>query len=161
MMQTYIYRQDDPAVADVRYGRLRQRVERNGCGPVAICNVMLRLGKPQPFAAIIRDAQKLHMPWLFGLFGTKPSAPARYFRSKGIPFVYTKRCEDFCAGLITAKAAILCVWCNKRRDGIHFFTVINDGGRLSALNHVYADAPTPFSPQDVRQDRFITGYLFY
>ncbi len=159
-MQQYIYRQTDPQIAALRYGKGRKCIAHNGCGLVAIYNVMQRLGRPQPFEAVVRDAQRLHMPWLFGLFGTKPSAPARYFRDKGVPFVRAGRHRDFCERLTTADTAIICTWCDKRRHGIHFYTVCNDNGTLTALNRFYADAPTPFSLEELRRDRFITGYLF-
>lgn len=157
--QPFIYRQTDDAVAALRYGRVQLPLARNGCGLVAIYNAMLRLGKPQTMEDILRDAQRLHLPWLFGLFGTKPSAPARYFRDKGIPFVRVNDAGAFCRALPAADCAVICTWCDKRRHGIHFYTVCNDNGRLTALNRFYADAPTPFSAEDVRRDRFITGYL--
>ena len=76
-MNRYLYRQNDPTVAALPYGRLQRQVADAGCALVAIYNLMNRLGQPQEFSAIIKDAQRLHMPWLFGLFGTKPHAPAR------------------------------------------------------------------------------------
>lgn len=157
----YLYRQNDPAVAAARYGRLRLPVSYVGCGLVAIYNVMRRLGQPQEFAAIVRDAQRLHMPWLFGLFGTKPHAPAKYFRAKQVPFVQTDSAEKFRAALRNCNAAILCTWNDKRTQGIHFFTVFNDNGRLTALNRYDGGTrPTPFTPQDVKDKRFITGLIF-
>ena len=160
-MRQYLYRQNDPAVGGLRYGRLRRQVADAGCGLVAIYNILNRLGQPQDFPAIIRDAQRLHMPWLFGLFGTKPHAPSRYFREKSIPFFGTNHAETFREQLAGCNAAIICTWNKPRRCGIHFFTILNDNGRLTALNR-YANhnEPTAFSPCEVEKKYFITGYIF-
>lgn len=157
----YIFNQSDPVIADVRYGVSRRKVKNIGCGMVAVYNVMLRLNKPQSFAEIVGEARKLRMPWLFGFFGTKPRSLGRYFDQMGIPYRRTDSAEDFCGGLKNCSAAIICTWNDRRRDGIHFYAIINDGGRLTSLNR-YCDetALSSFSADSVRADRFITGYLF-
>jgi len=159
-LTTYLYAQDDPRIASLCYGRAKQKIERSGCGLVAIYNVMKRLGKAQPFPDIIRDAQRLHMPWLFGFFGTKPRSLRRYFKLHGVPFRLTNDCADFKESLAAANAAVLCTWNDKRTSGIHFYAVFNDNGKLTALNRYCGNAPTAFSAEDVRADRFICGYLF-
>jgi len=160
-MSRYLYRQNDPSVAGLRYGRLRRQVADAGCGLVAIYNILNRLEQPQDFPAILRDAQRLHMPWLFGLFGTKPHALKRYFRKKSIPFLCTDHAETFREQLTGCDAAIICTWNKPRRCGIHFFTILNDNGRLTALNRYANDnEPTAFSPDDVEKKYFITGYIF-
>lgn len=159
-MKPYVTRQNDPEIAALTYGRARLKIENVGCGLVAVYNVMCRLHQPQSFEDIIRDAQRLRLPWLFGVFGTKPRSLGRYFRQKKIPFEQTNDSAVFLEKLKTADAAIICTWNSKRTHGIHFYTVLNDGGSLSALNQYTADAPTAFSADAVRKDRFITGYLF-
>lgn len=160
-MNRYLYRQNDPTVAALPYGRLRRQVADAGCALVAIYNLMNRLGQTQEFSAIIKDAQRLHMPWLFGLFGTKPHAPARYFREKSIPFFCTNHAEAFKEQLADCDAAIICAWNKPRRYGIHFYLICNDNGRLTALNRFANDnQPTVFSPDDVEKGYFITGYIF-
>lgn len=158
---SYLYRQDDPRVAKIRYGAFRLRVEYNGCGLAALYNIMLRIGQPQPFEALVSEAKELHMPWLCGLCGTKPRSLGRYLSRHGVSFEQTDDCGYFRSALAEHDSAIICAWNNRRRDGIHFFAVFNDGGRLTALNRYDGDdRPTAFSPGDIRENRFITGYLF-
>ena len=156
----YIYRQSDPRVARLRYGSSRRRVKNTGCGVVAMYNICRRLGKPQQAAEIIRDAERLKMPWLFGIIGTKPKSLDRYFDFRGIPVRKTTDSEDFKSSLPQADCAVICSWNGKRSDGIHFYTVLDDDGKLSALNLYDRACATPFSLDNVRADRFIAGYLF-
>ena len=156
---TYLTRQNDLRIASLRYGRARRKICNVGCGLVALYNCMKRLRKPQGFAQIIADAQRLRMPWLFGFFGTKPRSLGRYFKLHGFPYIQTDSPQMFCKELPNVNAAIICTWCDKRTHGIHFFTVIQSGGKLVALNRYNADEPTRFSPNEVRPDRFICGYL--
>ncbi len=156
----YIFRQSDPTVSDIRYGVSRQKVKNVGCGIVAIYNVMLSLNKPQSFAEIAAEARKLRMPWLFGFFGTKPRSLGRYFDKMEIPYSRTDSAEEFCGRLENCSAAIICTWNDRRSEGIHFYSIINDGGRLTSLNRFCNETkPSAFSPESVRGDRFITGYL--
>lgn len=160
-MKTYVTRQNDPLIGSLAYGRAKRQIANVGCGLVAIYNIMSRLRCPQTVEEIIRDAQRLKMPWLFGIFGTKPKSLGRYFRQKKIPFEQTSDSAVFLKKLPAADAAIICTWNSKRTEGIHFFAVLNDNGSFSALNQYNADTPTAFSAEAVRRDRFITGYLFY
>ena len=159
-LPTYVFRQSDPKVANLKYGRLGRRFEQVGCGMAATYNVMKKLGREQPLPDIIRDAERLHMPWLFGLFGTKPKSLGRYFKSKSVPFAQATDCQSFKDRLSSARAAIICTWNDKRLDGIHFYAVFNEGGRLRALNYYDEDEATLFSADELRSDRFIVGYLF-
>ena len=159
-LTTYLYGQDDERIASLCYGKARRKIENTGCGLVAVYNVMKRLDRAQPFEEIIRDAQRLHMPWLFGFFGTKPRSLLRYFKLHGVPCRLTNDCADFKKSLLDTTAAIICTWNDRRTSGIHFYTVFNDGGRLTALNRFCGNASTPFSAEDVREDRFICGYIF-
>ena len=160
-LTAYLYGQDDERIASLCYGKARRQIKNTGCGLVAVYNVMKRLGREQPFEAIIRDAQRLHMPWFFGFFGTKPRSLRRYFKLQGVPCRLTNDCADFKKSLSAATAAIICTWNDKRTSGIHFYTVFNDSGSLSALNRYCGNAPMPFTAEDVREDRFICGYIFY
>ena len=122
---------------------------------------MRSLGSPVELPDIIREAETLRMPWLFGFFGTKPRSLGRYFSKREISFKRTDDCTEFKENLEKCRAAIICTWCSKRRDGIHFFTIINDSGKLKALNRWSdVDHATDIAPDDIRADRFITGYLF-
>ena len=157
----YIFLQSDPSVASLKYGKPGIKIKTNGCGMVAVYNVMRSLGNPVELPDIIREAEALRMPWLFGFFGTKPRSLGRYFSKKEISFKRTDDCAEFKESLEKCRAAIICTWCSKRRDGIHFFAIINDSGKLKALNRWSdVDHATDITPDDIRADRFITGYLF-
>lgn len=157
----YLYRQDDKKAAALKYGRLGKRIENVGCALVAIFNVMRRLGKPREMTDIILAAEKLRMPWLFALFGTKPRSLGRYFSANGVEYARTSNLAKFKERLKSCNAAIVCTWNSKRRQGIHFYTVFNDGGTLTSLNRFCNnDNAIPFSPNVLKENRFITGYLF-
>ena len=157
----YIFRQDDPLTASLQYGRLGKRIEKVGCALVAIFNVMRRLGRPQEMTDIISDAERLRMPWLFAVFGTKPRSLGRHFSSKGVECDRVESCSDFKERLFCFSAAIVCTWNDNRLHGIHFYAVFNDGGTLASINRFCDnDNPIPFSPDVLRDNRFITGYIF-
>ncbi len=158
---SYIFRQSHPSVADLRYGALHRRFADVGCGVAAIYNVMLFLGKPQAIPDIIREAESLKMPWLFGMFGTKPRSLGRYFDKKGVAYMQTDSAARFREGLKTACCAIICAWNEPKTNGIHFFAVIRTAEGCRSLNqYSNCDSATDFSPDEISEKRFITGYLF-
>ena len=157
---SYLYRQTDPAAAELLYGKMRRRFADVGCGITAIYNVMLRLDRRQELPDIISDAEGLKMPWMFGLFGTKPKSLSRYFNKHKVPFWMTTDAGVLRAMLKDATAAIICTWNDPRTDGIHFYTVFNDNGRLTALNRLNVDRATDFSADDIDDRRLIAGYIF-
>ena len=157
----YIYRQDDPVIASLRYGRLGKRIEKVGCALIAIFNVMRHLGKPREMTDIILDAERLRMPWLFAVFGTKPRSLGRYFSANGVEYARISDLAEFKERLNGCNCAIICTWNDKRLHGIHFYAVFNDGGTLTSLNRFCNnDNAIPFSPDVLKENRFITGYLF-
>ena len=100
------------------------------------------------------------MPWLFGLFGTKPKSLGRYLDEKGVPYWLTTDADVLRAMLKNADAVIICTWNKPRTGGIHFYTVFNDNGRLTALNRFSDDSATAFAAQDIDRKRLIAGYVF-
>ena len=156
----YIFRQSDPRASSLQYGRFGRRLKNVGCGVVAMYNVGVRLKKPQSAAEVIRDAERLRMPWMFGLFGTKPKSLGKYFSARGFTMWMTTDSKVFRSLLKDADCAVICTWNSNRSDGIHFFTILNDNGNLRALNQYCEDSATPFSESDIRGDRFISGYVF-
>lgn len=156
----YLYRQSDPRIARLRYGGFKKEIHSVGCGLVAIYNVMRRIGKPQSFVKVINDAERLRLPWLFGAFGTKTGQLKRYFDLHGVPCKRYKSSEAFKAALNSCDCAIVCTWNDKRRHGIHFYTIFSDNGRLTALNLYNADSAVPFSLDKIKANRFIAGYGF-
>lgn len=157
----YLYRQDNKQAAALKYGRLGKRIENVGCALVAVFNVMKRLGKPRAMTEIISSAEKLRMPWLFGVFGTKPRSLGRYFSANGVEYARISDLAEFKERLNGCNCAIICTWNDKRLHGIHFYAVFNDGGTLTSLNRFCNnDNAIPFSPDVLKENRFITGYLF-
>ena len=158
---SYIFRQSHPSVADLRYGAIHRRFADVGCGVAAVYNVMLFLGKPQAIPDIIRDAESLKMPWLFGMFGTKPKSLGRYFSKMGVPYRQTDSAAQFREALKTAGCAVICTWNERKTDGIHFFTILRSGDSFTSLNqYCDCDRAVLFSPDAISESRFITGYLF-
>ena len=110
---------------------------------------------------IISSAEKLRMPWLFGVFGTKPRSLGRYFSANGVEYARISDLAEFKERLNGCNCAIICTWNAKRLHGIHFYAVFNDGGTLTSLNRFCNnDNAIPFSPDVLKENRFITGYLF-
>lgn len=157
----FITRQNSEDVAALQYGRLHKTVEKTGCGPAAIFNVMKLLGQEQSFVEIIAECESLRLPWLFGIFGTKPFRLGKYFDRHRVSYSLYRNAVDFKAALATGKCAIVCTKnSGKLRDGIHFYTLFTSGGKLKSLNRYYADTPLDASVEEIKNNRFIAGYLF-
>ena len=84
MKEKLIYGQCNSPIAQLCYGRTRQTVAKTGCGAVAVYNALVLSGKNAVFEDVLREMERLRMPWMFGLFGTKPFALRRYFRKNNI-----------------------------------------------------------------------------
>ena len=75
--------------------------------------------------------------------------------------MYISDLAEFKERLNGCNCAIICTWNDKRLHGIHFYAVFNDGGTLTSLNRFCNnDNAIPFSPDVLKENRFITGYLF-
>ncbi len=159
-VEGYITRQTDERIAKAAYGRLGNPTSRVGCAVVAVYNVMLRLGKPQPYADVVRDCERLGLPWLFGALGTKPRKLGRYFRLHGVAFGRIRKADAFKAALNDCSAAIVCTWNSKITNGIHFYAVLKENGRLMSANQHYSNGLLDFDTSCIRNDRFIVGYVF-
>lgn len=160
-LPSYLFRQTHPDVASLRYGRCSRRFGTVGCGTAAVYNVMKRKNHAEALPEILREAERLRMPWLFGLFGTKPKSLRRYFDEKHVPYWFTTDAFVLRAMLESADAAVICTWNKPATGGIHFYTVLNDNGVLTAVNRFNSDSATAFAPDEIDAKRFIAGYIFW
>lgn len=156
----FIFGQCKQPVGDLRYGSAEKPVADVGCGVAAVYNVMRLLGKDQPVADVARDCELLRLAFFGGRFGTATKKLGRYFSYHGVSCRKFRRCGEFKAALDGCKAAIVCTWNDKITDGIHFYCIYPDGGSFSSLNFHSTDRAQPFSLSQLRDDRFIIGYVF-
>ncbi len=157
----YIFYQWNSKVADLSYGK-RGHIGREGCGAVAVHNVMKFIGKEQAFCDVLRNMEELRMPWLGAKFGTKPRSLGRYFTKHKIPFWKYSSPVDFKAALLTHQIGIVCTW-NKRFNGMHFYCVYyapEENAYYTA--NFYSPGGTDFKQtqfSEISNLRFIVGYI--
>lgn len=158
----FVYSQSRPPVNALLYGSAGKRFGEVGCGVAAVCNIMRLLGKSQPLAEVLREAEQLRLPLCGARLGTKLFAPARYFRRHGVPFRRVYGCRACRALLPQYRAALICTWNDRFLDGVHFYCVFRDAatGALRSLNFADADSELPFDPEQLRPRRFIRALLF-
>lgn len=150
--------QNDPNVATLLYGALNQPVEKVGCAAVAVYNAMRLVGRQTDFCGILAQFESLRMPWLFGLFGTKPLSLRRFFRRNLIPVRNYYSLKKYQNALTDGCVGIICAW-NKGFRGIHFYCVFRKDGKLRSLNHYYSSHALDFSFSELSKPRFITGTI--
>ena len=71
--------------ASVRFGK-DCSLAYGGCGPIALCNAMLGIGKPlsaDGFLQMLEELQRRGVAW-FGKFGTHPTALRRYLQGQSL-----------------------------------------------------------------------------
>lgn len=156
----YIGSQLSPDVSHLTYGKAGQTVDKVGCGIVAVYNALLRCGESVDFNDLLRSMEKLRMPWLFGLFGTKPHSLGRVFRKYNIPYKKYSSVRHFSQALAKAHAGIVCSW-NPGLRGIHFYCVYYSYKEkyIYSLNYYNQDIPTVIDASAFSQKRWIVGYL--
>ena len=155
----YIFSQWSPAVKGLRFGE-HGHVGREGCGAVAVHNVMKFIGREQNFCDVLHDFEELRMPWLGARFGTKPHSLGRYFRRHKIPYWKYSSPNDFKAALLTHRIGIVCTW-NKKFKGMHVYCVRyspEDGAYYTANLGGGSDFKE-IAPGEISNLRFITGYV--
>lgn len=86
MKREFIYGQCNNPISQLCYGKSRKPVSKVGCGVVALYNALVFKGIDAEFSDLLRAMEKLGMPWLFGVFGTKPFSLKRYFKKNNIPY---------------------------------------------------------------------------
>ena len=155
----YIFSQRSKQVESLAYGK-HGHIGGEGCGAVAVYNVMKFIGKEQDLCEVLHEMEELHMTWLGARFGTKPYALGRYFRKHGIPFNRYSSPNDFKAALLTGKIGIVNTW-NKRLYGMHFYCVyysIEENKHYTA-NYQSSSDFQPISLEEISNRRFIVGYV--
>ncbi len=154
----YIFSQNSACIRELLYGG--KHVGYNGCGAVALHNVMTFIGKPQNFSDLLRDMENLRMPWLNGAFGTKPWSLGRYFRMKDIPYRKFHSPNEFKAALLTDPIGIVCTW-NERFYGLHFYCIYYSAEERAYYTANFRSSSERFrqtSLDEVNSLRFVTGY---
>ncbi|MBR1484016.1 MAG: hypothetical protein IJ598_13775 [Ruminococcus sp.] len=154
----YIYGQCNAPVASLCYGKAKKPVAEVGCGAVALYNAMTAKGIPVEFENLLREMEALKMPWLFGVFGTKPLSLRRFLRKNNIPFKNYISLQRFKHQLTDNHVGIVCAW-NPRFYGIHFYCVLPQDGQLYSLNYISSNQKQPFDDNILSVTRFIIGYI--
>ena len=90
-----ICNQNSPEISEIKMGL--KKTSFNGCGWVAIYNIMALCGREVTYQEIIKYLERNGGLILFGLFGTNPFAVCRYFKMKGMQtekFIFPKELDD-------------------------------------------------------------------
>lgn len=158
MKEKLIYGQCNSPIAQLCYGRTRQTVAKTGCGAVAVYNALVLSGKNAVFEDVLREMERLRMPWMFGLFGTKPFALRRYFRKNNIPYKNYLSSKSFKNALHDGKIGIVCAW-NRGFKGLHFYCLYRENDNLLSLNFISSNKAQSFELSEITPLRFVTGYI--
>lgn len=167
--------QKNPPATDMRYGKYT--LGYNGCELIAVCNVMLLLGNPQPLWKIVLEAELNNMFYFFknGVFGSDPKKLRRFFSAYGLSFSYHKNQADFLSATSNGESlcGIVSFWNNKRSEhpinffggGLHTVAFSFDKSEkiFKAYNvNSHDKSPVAFEKiDDLWSDRrFIVGYVF-
>ena len=156
--EDFIFGQDSPTVSALRFGTANRTVGQVGCAAVAVYNALRLVGRPTDFCKILAQFESLRMPWLFGMFGTKPLSLKRFFRRNLIPFQNYYSLSKFRTALSEGYVGIICAW-NKGFRGIHFYCVFHKDGKLRSLNQFYSQQALDFSFLELSQSHFIVGTI--
>lgn len=87
----FIFGQDTHPTSAMFYGLFPMGY--NGCEVISVYNALRLLGRPQSLAETVRDFSRGLHPWLFGVFGTKPSRIGRYLKKKGFTAVKKRKLQ--------------------------------------------------------------------
>ncbi len=156
----YIFNQWHPDVEKLAFGT-HGHVGREGCGAVAIHNVMKFIGEGQNFCDVLREMEELNMTWLGARFGTKPLSLGRYFRRHKIPYWKYHFPAEFKAALLSHRIGIVNTW-NKRLRGMHFYCVYysrEENAFYTANLRTPGTEFEPITPDEISSRRFIVGYI--
>lgn len=156
----YIYDQQAPNIRNLRYGG-RGTVGENGCGAVALHNVMRFIGREQNFCDLLCEMEELRMPWFGARLGTKPYALGRYFVRHKIPYWKYSAPTDFKAKLLSHRIGIVCTW-NPHLLGMHFYCVYysNEENKYYTANlHPTTKTFAPTRLDAIVNRRFVVGYI--
>ena len=154
----FVFGQNQAPVAMLRYGSADRPVEQVGCAAAAVYNALKLAGKQTDLCEVLSQFEALRMPWLFGLFGTKPLSLRRFFRRNNIPFSNYISLKKFRQALDDGKIGVVCAW-NKGFKGLHFYCVYSDNGAYRSMNFISSDKALDFDFSELTALRFVTGYI--
>ena len=155
---------------DMIYGK--KRLKYNGCGVIAIYNVIYHLTKKEniDFPAIIK-ALEYDGIILNGLFGTSMKAIDDYFKSQGFKTKSSSKMADYYDISQYYDAFVLTVINNKRdiTQGLHFMAITKDNNKYTVHNGYTSTPVTYNSMNDVitninfgkAKDVYLTGVKKY
>lgn len=158
MKREFIYGQCNNPISQLCYGKSRKPVSKVGCGVVALYNALVFKGIDAEFSDLLRAMEKLGMPWLFGVFGTKPFSLKRYFKKNNIPYKNYISVKHFKNSLTDGKIGIVCAW-NKGFRGLHFYCICSENGEYRSMNFISSDQALSFDLLQITPLRFVTGYI--
>ena len=161
----YIFGQYDKRIKNVRMGTSNVLLRNNGCGLVAIYNVLIMLGKRQYLHQIILEAELNGMLSWGGTFGTSSSGIEKFFKSHGFKFkkveTYKKLKKE------RSKTSIIILY--MRNEGSlsrHYYCVYRTSSGYYSLNRYNENTRKEiFSWKYFEKvgdpDRFIRAFCFY
>ena len=161
----YIFGQYDKRIKNVRMGTSNVLLRNNGCGLVAIYNVLIMLGKRQYLHQIILEAELNGMLSWGGTFGTSSSGIEKFFKSHGFKFkkveTYKKLKKE------RSKTSIIILY--MRNEGSlsrHYYCVYRTSSGYYSLNRYNENTCNEiFSWKYFEKvgdpDRFIRAFCFY
>jgi hypothetical protein len=151
----YIFRQDDERVRDLKYGGFLN-VGQNGCGAVAVYNVMLAIGKRVDLCDVLLEFELNHIGRADGLLGTSPRRITSYFDAHGVDYTVINSFEEYKSRMNEFRISIIFMWESKSLVQ-HYFCIIKRGENdFVTINQHYLDT---FGKLD-RNFRFIKAYAF-
>ncbi len=104
----FIFGQDTHPTSAMFYGAFPMGY--NGCEVISVYNALKLLGRFQPLSETVRDFSRGLHPWLFGVFGTKPSRIGRYLKKKGLSVKKKRKLTELAALAHDGAVFIISYW---------------------------------------------------
>ena len=77
-------------------------------------NALRLLGRPQTLSETVRDFSRGLHPWLFGVFGTKPSRIGRYLKKKGFGVIKKRKLHKLSVLAENGAVFIISYWTSQK-----------------------------------------------
>lgn len=158
----YINGQAKCSVSDMKYGLFTMAY--NGCGVIALYNLMFFKGKKMSVADIAREIYP-YSSILFGIFGNRMLRICRFFDSHRIKYKNVGKSADTISSFPKYDCCILGLWNGYRNPfkGKHFVFVRNVGGKAVVYNYSsYLTKPKTFdSLEEYLNGRRLTVAYFF
>lgn len=145
------------AVSGMKFGL--GTIGKCGCEVIAVYNMLLLSGMPQPFPKVAACMRKYAM--LFGLWGTNPFVLGRCMRKFGLEPKKLRRPDDVRRALEAGNRCIYVYWTKRRLfSAIHTVCMERKQGRLYVYNaynrvgHAYVTTPDAY----FQGRRMLTAY---